>query len=256
MQILLRIVLIVKIILLSALVHAESEDKSLTDKGYRIELLIYQQPENDKFGNIQSSKYQNFLQSGQSLSQLDSTVAYTDRQDSSKSISSIISGLKRHSLPFIKKAWIVKLNRKPVKIPIDESITDADRPADALVNGISLHGALEFSNNLYVDLAANIQFEQLVSGNVVLFDECIEKRHLKLNKLYYLDNETIGIVLRVSQTDFIAPGQANTATEMTPPEQNAQGLDLAQAVLTDPIQMAQNVSQDTEPERAVAETSA
>ena len=254
MQILLRIVLVVKIILLSAVVHAGSEDNSLADKGYRIELIIYQQPDNDKFGSIQTSKYLNFLNSKHT--EFDSEVAYIDNQNPSQSISSIISGLEKHSLPFVKRSWVAKLSRTPIKLPIDESISDDHSPAISLKNRIYLHGDLKFSHNLYVDLVANIQFEKLISGNVVLFDECVEKRHLKLNKLYYLDNETIGLVLRISQTDFIAPEQEHTATEMIQTEQNVLEMDLSRTDQTDPIQMAENSAHDTVQELTDIETAA
>ncbi|MEC8882474.1 MAG: hypothetical protein VX737_04255 [Pseudomonadota bacterium] len=254
MQILLRIVLIVKIILLSAVVHAESEGKSLTDKGYRIELIIYQQPDNDKFGNIQSSKYLNFLNSKHMAT--DSEATYIDKQNPSKSISSIESGLKRHSLPFIKRAWVAKLSRNAIKIPINETISDDHSPDTSLTDGISLNGNLKFSHNLYVDLAANIQFEKLVSGNVVLFDECVEKRHLKLNKLYYLDNETIGLVLRISQSDFIPPIEQHTAADMTQSAQDGLEVGLTQKDQSDPIQIAENSVQETVQDTAVLETTA
>ena len=226
MQILLRIVLIVKMILLSAVVHANTGDDGLSDKGYRIELIIYRQPDNHTFGNIQTSKYLHFLSS--QGTQIDPTVAYTDNQQPSTSISSILAGLKSHSLPFINRAWVVQLNKTPIGIPIDATISDDDDLTASLTNGISLHGDLKFSHNLYVDLAANIQFEQLVSGNVVLFDECVEKRHLKLNKLYYLDNETIGLVLRVSQTEFVAHDDTDTATEVGQSEQEGLEVDSTQ----------------------------
>ena len=204
LQILFRIILFVK--LLFGVAIAESFPQDVETKSYRVELLAYAQPKPGEFGSIRLSKYKNFL-NPPSLSSLDPEIAYVETKPPSDAIGIIADRLKDRSLAFVVHSWVVRLSKDNLRLPISGYLTVGGRvaPSTDVQDGYRIRGHVDLSQQKYINLSTNIQFEKISSGQVVMFDESVEKRHLKLSKLYYVDHEHLGFIVRVTRSNFSYP---------------------------------------------------
>ena len=209
-------------------------DKAATDKAYRIELLVYQQPEGQVFGNVQPSKYLKFVNQSADESLLPAEKAYSD-QTASSSMRRIMSELHSRNVLHLHRSWIIRLDpSEKITLPLNQTITQTAGDTDAqdattqhesskavslstllpqphvedggsLIDGIRLNGSLTLVRNHYMDMSSHITFEIVKQGHVYSFDHSDHTRHLKLDKTQYLDNESLGMLIKVTLAEFNPP---------------------------------------------------
>ena len=204
-QILFRTVCFVKLLCLLALtVYAESTPESPA-RAYRVELLAYQQPEGAAFGNVQPSKYTHLVDDTP-LVEIDDDRAYVDTTHA-PALKTLAQRLQRDGIANRLFSWVVKLQpQESLTLPVDATISLAvDDTVETAVDGFSLRGQLAVSRNQYVDITSQQTIHMLRSGQTYQFDYTEHSRHLKLDKTHYLDNERIGMLLKVTAAEFTPP---------------------------------------------------
>ena len=213
----------VKFIFLLTLLSAYAEKNDLQNKAFLLELIVYQQPETKSFGNIQPSKYLKFIEpKSQSASPLPNDFVFESNQ-SSPLFKEIAEQLTRKSVPYTVKSYMIKLDKQQsITLPLDLNIgtpADPEKPSD---DHILLQGTLSVSNRLYLDITSQLSLSQYRGNHVALFDYAEHTRHLKLDKIQYLDSELVGIILRASYTNFDATRLVESANNAKPTEEKPQ----------------------------------
>lgn len=178
-----------------------------TPTGFRLEMIVYEQPKKESFGNIQPNKYVHFVNKASSDTPYLPKNAYEDTHTSAP-MQRIKQQLKRRGLSYNAKSWIVGLEKQQATtLPLSMQLqaqTDAqsNSEGDTQGNFTKVFGHLLLTNNHYVDIDSHLVFEVHDQGNITLFDAMDHQRHLKLDRIQYLDHETLGIVVRVSHAPY------------------------------------------------------
>ena len=178
-----------------------------TPTGFRLEMIVYEQPKKDGFGNMQPNKYAHFVNKSPSDTPYLPKNAYVDTHTSAP-MQRIKQQLKRRGLSYNATSWIVGLEKQQAAtLPLSMRLhaqTDAQDTSEDETAGTftKVFGHLLLTNNHYVDIDSRLVFEVHDQGNITLFDAMDHQRHLKLDRIQYLDHETLGIVVRVSHAPY------------------------------------------------------
>ena len=204
-QILVRYPFIVNFIALCSCLYAHAETQTAeTKRSYRVELLAYQQPTDAAFGNVQPSKYKHLVDKPD-LPILDNHRGYVDTTHT-KSLATIANRLSNDLIANQLFSWVVQLQpQESIALPLTSKVLQGGNDLESTVNGFNIRGSLLVSRNQYIDIASEQTLEILREGQVFQFDHTSHNRHLKLDKMHYLDNEYVGILVKVSLADFTPP---------------------------------------------------
>ncbi|MAV29229.1 MAG: hypothetical protein CMF43_05435 [Legionellales bacterium] len=242
-QILFRTVCFVKLLcLLAVAVYAESTVESTAEssaRAYRVELLAYQQSEGAAFGNVQPSKYTHLVDDTP-LVEIDTDRAYVDTKYA-PALKTLAQRLQRDGIANRLFSWVVKLQpQESLTLPVDATISLAvDNPAESTIDGFSLRGQLLVSRNQYIDITSQQTIHMLRSGQTYQFDYTEHSRHLKLDKTHYLDNERIGMLLKVTAAEFSPPPPVQPAVIDAPVDTLPNDTDSGSAVVADSVDVQQ-----------------
>ena len=204
-QILFRTLCFVKFLCLLTLTAYAEVAPASSERVYRVELLAYQQPEGAAFGNVQPSKYTHLVDDTP-LGEIDSDRAYVDAKHA-PAFQTLAQRLQRDGIANRLFSWVVKLQpQESLTLPVDATISLASGDSAATaVDGFSLRGQLAVSRNQYVDITCQQTIHMLRGGQTYQFDYTEHSRHLKLDKTHYLDNEHIGMLIKVTAAEFSPP---------------------------------------------------
>lgn len=230
----------VKFIFLLTILSAYAENSDLSEKAFHLELIVYQQPEIKAFGSIQPAKYLNFIQPQSKIAtQLPSHIAYEDSRIS-PTFKKITEQLARKSIPFATKSYVIRLDKQQsTTVPLELSVSTPIDPEKPSNDHILLQGALTMANNLYLDVTSQLCLSQYRGDHIAFFDHIGYTRHLKIDKTQYLDNEAVGILLRVSHTNFDATRLLEYANSQKPKKDN-------------PEEQLQEIAESSKPSHSVS----
>ena len=163
-------------------------------KPVHFEMIIYQQPNDKRYGSIQIEKYQSLLEQSEQQFNPDGeiTAELSESVPHSKSIREISKNLSAKSVPYLVKSWVIELNKnEKAKRSVHASLSKDNMPISTRV-----HGEITLTSNLYLDLESQLSLEIKDGETIIDYDHATHRRHLKYNKMQYLDNEMIGIIVK------------------------------------------------------------
>ena len=168
---------------------------------YQIDLLVYTQPQSDPFGSIQIDKYKQLLE--QTLTTPIEQTHIQPYTQLSPAMQETMRKLEAQSITYQWQSWIIRFDAQekhllPITLTLPKNKLFA--PTTPLTDYIVVHGQLILQNQLYLDLHSKLAIEQYESSYLKKFDYSQHTRHLKINKTQYLDNNFIGILIRVNRS--------------------------------------------------------
>ncbi|GEM_PF-4753416 len=178
-------------------------------KPIHFEMIIYQQPNDKRYGSIQIEKYQSLLEQPEQQLNPDGeiTAELSESVPHSRSIREISKNLSEKSVPYVVKSWVIELNKnEKAKRSVHANLNKEHRPISTRV-----HGEITLTSNLYLDLESQLSLEIKDGETIIDYDHATHRRHLKYDRMQYLDNEMIGIIVKampLSKAQFSAYSEA------------------------------------------------